>query len=221
MAGGVDGLALGALAAGSLFAYAGIRGYSVPHAIQALVSGQPPSTGGHANQISGTPADDVGPGSPAGSATSSAIATDALRYQGHCYIYGGAPGRDGTGCWDCSSFCNWVLGHDLKLAIPGYKTYDGTVHGPATTEYLIWGGGQHIPQAQLEAGDLVVGFSHMGIAIGGNSYISAHDPAERTTVTPIAQHFPDPVWHAIRVKAAAAAAGQPGPQPGKTQLAGF
>lgn len=51
MARQLDGLALGAIAAGSLFTYAGIKGYSVPHAIQALVKGQKPGTGGVANPI--------------------------------------------------------------------------------------------------------------------------------------------------------------------------
>lgn len=54
MARQIDGLALGTIAAGSLFTYAGIKGYSIPHAIQALVQGQPPSTGGPANPITGT-----------------------------------------------------------------------------------------------------------------------------------------------------------------------
>jgi hypothetical protein len=47
----LDGLALGAIAAGSLFTYAGVKGYSVPHALQALVKGQKPGTGGQANPI--------------------------------------------------------------------------------------------------------------------------------------------------------------------------
>lgn len=54
MARQVDGLALGAIAAGGLFTYAGIKGYSVPHALQALVQGQKPGTGGVANPITGT-----------------------------------------------------------------------------------------------------------------------------------------------------------------------
>ncbi|MGH3121724.1 MAG: hypothetical protein ACRDPY_33630 [Streptosporangiaceae bacterium] len=56
MARQLDGLALGAIAAGSLFTYAGIKGYSVPHAIQALVKGQKPSAGGQANPITSTTA---------------------------------------------------------------------------------------------------------------------------------------------------------------------
>jgi hypothetical protein len=54
MAASIDGLALGALAAGALFAYSGVKGWSIPHAIQALVQGQAPS--GKANPIGGTPA---------------------------------------------------------------------------------------------------------------------------------------------------------------------
>lgn len=51
----LNGIAVGAVGVGSLFVYAGIKGYSIPHAIQALVTGKPPSTGGQANPI-GTPA---------------------------------------------------------------------------------------------------------------------------------------------------------------------
>lgn len=54
MARQIDGLALGTIAAGSLFTYAGIKGYSVPHALQALVQGSKPGTGGVANPITGT-----------------------------------------------------------------------------------------------------------------------------------------------------------------------
>jgi hypothetical protein len=54
MATRINGIALGALGTGSLFAYAGIKGYSVPHAIQALITGKAPSTGGQASPV-GTP----------------------------------------------------------------------------------------------------------------------------------------------------------------------
>lgn len=39
----VDGIGLGALFAGSVFAYAGVKGISVPHALQSLVQGKKPS----------------------------------------------------------------------------------------------------------------------------------------------------------------------------------
>jgi|SRR5579862_1198777 len=40
MARQVDGIALGMIAGGALFMYAGIKGYSVPHALQALIQGK-------------------------------------------------------------------------------------------------------------------------------------------------------------------------------------
>jgi hypothetical protein len=44
MAGRIDGVALGAVGAGALFIYAGLRGVSVLKALQAIVRGQSPST---------------------------------------------------------------------------------------------------------------------------------------------------------------------------------
>lgn len=51
MARQIDGLALGVAAAGGLFAYAGIKGISIPHAIQAMITGSPPSAAGQANPV--------------------------------------------------------------------------------------------------------------------------------------------------------------------------
>lgn len=42
MAGRIDGVALGAIGAGALFIYAGLRGVSVLKALQSIVRGQPP-----------------------------------------------------------------------------------------------------------------------------------------------------------------------------------
>jgi peptidoglycan DL-endopeptidase CwlO len=206
MASKSQGIGYGAIAAGSLFLYAGIRGYSIPQAAQNIITGKSPATGQTTALLTSSAGGQIGGGSPAGSTTSSAIANAALKYNGHCYRYGGAPGLDGKGCWDCSSFVNWVLGHDLGLAIPGFKTYDGSQHGPGTVSYLVWGGGQHILASHAVAGDLVVSGgvgagAHMGIITGPGEYISAHDPAEGTSVSPLST-FPDhPIFY-IRVKAA-------------------
>jgi hypothetical protein len=56
----IDGIALGAIAAGGVLAWAGIKGYSVPHAIQSLVQGRAPSVKG--GQITGTSGDGGGAG---------------------------------------------------------------------------------------------------------------------------------------------------------------
>jgi peptidoglycan DL-endopeptidase CwlO len=81
----IDGLALGTIAAGSLFAYAGLKGYSVPHAVQALVQGQPPSAGGPANPITGAsiPAstagqNNIGAGAQGGSAGANQMIAKSL-----------------------------------------------------------------------------------------------------------------------------------------------
>lgn len=49
----VDGFGLATLGVGGLFVYAGIRGKSIPSAIQAFISGKSPSTATSANQLSG------------------------------------------------------------------------------------------------------------------------------------------------------------------------
>lgn len=66
MAREVDGLSVGFIAAGSLLAYAGFKGYSVPTALQAFIQGKVPS-GTPQYPITGTPAT-TGAGSGGGSA---------------------------------------------------------------------------------------------------------------------------------------------------------
>src|SRR5258708_2451354 len=63
----IEGVALGSLAAGSVLLYAGIRGLSIPGAVQAIVQGKSPGTAAAAAQITGTPITQAGGGPPAGS----------------------------------------------------------------------------------------------------------------------------------------------------------
>jgi cell wall-associated NlpC family hydrolase len=210
---GISGAGLAAILAGSVFLYAGLKGKTVLGSVQAVISGKSPSTGPGANPITGSTNLQLGGGSAPGSTTNSAIANDAMKYNGSPYVWGGAPahniGPTGIGDHDCSSLVNWVLGHDLGLDIPGFSTYNGSEHGPTTTSYLIWGGGTHIKRSECTAGDLVVGYSHMGIALDNATYISAHDEASGTGVSNI-DPFPDATYSIIRVNAAltSAQAGQ-------------
>lgn len=165
---------------GVLLLWSGITGKKWSSVLRDLVSGKNPSKLPTTNPITG--GGNIGPGSPAGSTTDSAIANTALQYQGHCYVFGGIPGTDGRGCWDCSSFVNYVLGVRLHLAIPGFAGYNGTSHGPPTGAYLLWGGKTVIPRAAIQAGDLCVWQTHMGIAISNTEMISAVDPAEGTRI---------------------------------------
>jgi NlpC/P60 family len=124
----------------------------------------------------------------------SQIAQDALKYVGHCYSYGGAPGTNGQGCWDCSSFCNWVIGHDLSLPIPGYApgAYNGSVHGPPTGSWIVWTGCSTVGDSASDAdvGDLLVWETHMGIATGGGNMVSALNANLGTLQTTIADGAP-------------------------------
>ena len=204
----ISGVALGAIAAGALFLYAGIKGKSVLTSAQYLISGKNPASSPAANQITQVTETGTGAGSVAGLAGSAAgqqIAADALAWAGPCYALGGAPGPDGSGCWDCSSFVNYVVGVQAGLAIPefGRGQYTGSVHGPATTTWLVWTGCETIATnstAKAQAGDLIVGITHMGIYTSGGDYMSAHDPAEATSNKAVSS-FPDPVYLVRRLRA--------------------
>jgi len=198
----VDGLSLGLVSAGIVIGYSGIKGYSLGQTIQDIVTGKSPLKQAVTSPITGT----VVPDAPAGGTpTGQQIATDALAYQGHCYHYGGAPGTDGSGCWDCSSFANWVIGHDMGMAIPGYKagTYDGSVHGPSTLSWLAWTGVHRISPASAGAGDIACWQTHMGIMTGPDSMISAQTPDSGTRVATgnIANFMPGEVLFVLRLKA--------------------
>ncbi len=186
----INGVALSSVAAGSILVWSGIKGWNVTRTVGEIISGKQPQ-GTNENLLTapnGASANSVG-------FTSSGAANDALQYQGHAYSYGGAPGKNGTNPWDCSSFMNWVIGHDLKRAIPGYGPgqYDGSVHGPPTGSWIAWMA--HIPQSQAQPGDLVVSATHMGMVIGPNQMVSALNSRLGTKITPINGYFSGPVFY--------------------------
>ena len=119
-----------------------------------------------------------------------AISRDALRYKGMGYIYGGTAAEPGD--WDCSSFVSYVLGHDLRLALPGGR-WGGpgmppAVHGPVVEDYAVWTGATTV--GTPAAGDLCIWVGegpdgHIGIATSGTSMVSALNPSDGVQVTPI------------------------------------
>ena len=143
-----------------------------------------------------------------GLASGSMIAKDAEQYIGRKYVWGG--GSPVTG-WDCSGFVNYVLCHDLKLNIPGFKggTFDGSQHGPNVAAWLAWSGVTHhafgflnvIPNNQLpggtagapnaQPGDLVCWGpnEHMGIAVSASKMVSAENPTDGTKESDIVGFF--------------------------------
>ena len=179
----INGVALSSVAIGPVLLWSGIKGWNLSRTIGEIVTGSVPR-GTDENVL-------TAPNSASSAATgftSSGIANDALQYQGHAYSYGGTPGKDGTNPWDCSSFVNWVCGHDLGKPIPGYNPgqYDGTVHGPPTGSWAAWPGLQHINQNSIQAGDIVIWTGHMGIVLGPNQMVSALNSNLKTRISPIA-----------------------------------
>jgi cell wall-associated NlpC family hydrolase len=187
---------LGVLGAGIIMAWSGVSNLSPVTVIKNLLSGKNPS----ANAGNNAAIDTTAYTSNAGSAVSAsningplgqAIANDALHYQGAGYVWGGAPAK-GVGNWDCSSFANWVIGHDMGLAIPLYAAgkYSGSSHGPATGVWLVWTGAVTIDTKDAAPGDIAVWETHMGIVVSNTEMISALDPSSGTQVTTFANGAP-------------------------------
>lgn len=211
MADRVDGIALGCIAAGGGLLYAGIRGKSIPSLLTGFIQGKSPAKAASANPI--TQVVESGGGTvvtgTGGTATGEQLAAYDLAWSGHAYGWGGAPGPNGLNPWDCSSMQNYVVGVQGRLAIPGYAAgaYDGSVHGPDTTVWLVTSLCTTIQvnsYSQADPGDLIVGVTHMGMYTGNGNYMSAHDPADGTSNTPLEGGFPDPVYLVRRLNAVTA-----------------
>jgi cell wall-associated NlpC family hydrolase len=197
----VNGIALGMLGTGFVFLYAGIKGVSIPSALQNLVRGKSPLSANAANQWTIT-APTATPGTTPGATPTGAVpsaggnakyASDAQRFNGHKYVFGGA--SNPTNGWDCSSFASYILGHDFGKQIPNLggsgtsswaaATNNGSTHGPVASDYLNWPGAVNITAAQAQPGDLLVWQTHIGfVATDGKSMISAYDTASGTLITP-------------------------------------
>jgi cell wall-associated NlpC family hydrolase len=161
-----NGIAVGSVAIGSLLIWSGIKGWNLTATIGQVITGKVPS-GTDENALVNASGGTSGSGT---TATGSALLTEFQKFNGHQYVYGGAPGKDGTNGWDCSSSINWVVGVYFKHAIPGYAAgqYDGSVHGPPTGSWGIWPGLQHVNPANAEPGDIIVWTGHMAMFVSGN-----------------------------------------------------
>lgn len=182
--------------AGVIFLWSGIRGKSWSDVLRHVITGGPLNTLNNANaiqplnvQIADATTSAASGGGGIG-ATGNAIADRALQDQGHCYTWGGAPGSNGKGCWDCSSAVNWWL-TQTGNPVPGGNWDPGT-HGPNTLNYIAWGGARTVASGmpsgvagKAQAGDIVVDASHMGIAIGNGQMVSALNPSLGTRITSI------------------------------------
>lgn len=206
----MDGVSLGLGAAGGLLIYAGVKGYSIPSLLQAFVQGRSPSSAKlSASTVQAASAYPSVPFSgatgTASAASTSSIASTALKFDGAGYVWGGAPAK-GVGNWDCSSFVNYVCGYCLDLPIPGYPagSYDGSTHGPTTITWQVWNGLTTIGNGgSMQPGDLAIWETHMGIVTGDNQMISAQDPQLGTGISAVRGAIPGEVLRIRRYKTSA------------------
>lgn len=173
---------------GFLILWSGITNAGVLSSLQSLVTGHPPIPGTPTPSIFGggtgtTSAFISGSNLPVvsgnGTSTGAAIAAAALKYQGTPYRWGG---KDPSG-WDCYGFTTYVLHHDLGYNLPN-NNYSGFL------ETLAWGGATTIPNDQVQAGDLVMWQTHIGIAVSSTEMISAENPSAGTRVDTFAKGGP-------------------------------
>lgn len=129
-------------------------------------------------QLGGVKGGVQGPMAPGSTGGGMRILSDAERYLGHRYRWGG-PSNPTTG-WDCSSFVSWVLGHDLGMPLPGGSwasvTNSGQSHGPVASAFANLPGATpvgHNP-AMIAPGDVLVWPGHVGFGVGPNKMFSAY-----------------------------------------------
>lgn len=105
---------------------------------------------------------------PSGSATGESIASYAQQFVGYPYVYGGS----GPNSFDCSGFAQYV-----------YSQYGYYINRTADNQAY---NGYYVSRDELAPGDLVFfhtygsGISHVGIYIGGGSFV--HASSSRTGV---------------------------------------
>lgn len=141
---------------------------------------------GNAGQLGGaTVGGAAGTGVGLATASGNKISADAVRYVGAGYVFGGNADRIGN--WDCSSFVFYVLAHDLGMTVLGHRWGDPGcpphAHGPVAASYKLTG--QAVNRSQVQAGDLCVWNTHVGIAISNAQLVAARTPAEGTGISNI------------------------------------
>ena len=103
-----------------------------------------------------------------------AIYTEAQKYVGTPYVWGGSTPETG---FDCSGYVCWVYNQN------GYDVGRTTANG-------LWNKSQHISEAEAKPGDLVFfegtydtpGKSHVGIYLGNGMMVSAGDPIKYANI---------------------------------------
>ena len=108
------------------------------------------------------------------SATGNAVVDFAYGYLGSPYVWGAT----GPSSFDCSGFTSFVFRNAAGLEI-------------TRTTYSQMGVGTPVSYSELQPGDLVFtyGGDHVGIYVGGGSYIHAPQPGDYVKVSPLTSFY--------------------------------
>lgn len=182
------------LATGGLLLYSGIKGATIADTVTSVFSGN--LTVNDTETIPVVNDNSSGTVTAAGgTASGQQIIGDAMRYNGHKYIYGGA--SNPTDGWDCSSFASYVLGHDLGMLLPGNKawaaaTNNGNDHGPVASDFVNTPGFVKVGSSATnnEPGDLLVWSGHVGFGTGNGGMFSALDEQLGTGASSASAPYP-------------------------------
>jgi cell wall-associated NlpC family hydrolase len=183
----IDGISLGAMAAGSVLLYAGVTGKSIPAALQLIISGKSPSAAPKKYGITQVVQEASGAteaADPGGSALlGGGLAAIAKSWVGKLIYHFGGPPPAGT--VDCSSFASKCL-NQAGVKNPGGQPYNPDAHGPSTISYLTWGGATTVGHSSsvAQVDDLLVYQTHMGICTGPDEMVSAQGPDGTSSVLP-------------------------------------
>lgn len=174
---------------GGVILYSGIKGATIQDTVGAVLTGNLSVSDTEPIQAQNSSGDSGStPTTPAASASGQQILGDAMKYNGHKYVFGGA--SNPTDGWDCSSFASYVLGHDLGMMLPGNQTWaeatqNGKDHGPVADEFAKTPGFKKVGTnpKQNQPGDLLVWTGHVGFGTGNGGMFSAYDTASGTLAT--------------------------------------
>jgi cell wall-associated NlpC family hydrolase len=182
------------LATGGLLLYSGIKGATIADTVESVFTGKLNVT--DTETISVDNSDSTSPAAATGAtATGQQIIGDAMKYNGHKYVYGGP--SNPTNGWDCSSFVSYVLGHDLGMLLPGNKTWaaatnNGDDHGPVASDFADTPGFYKVNDSATnnEPGDLLVWSGHVGFGTGSGGMFSAYDVQSGTMASSASAPYP-------------------------------
>ena len=170
-------------AAGGLLVYSSLTNRSLLEAVRDIMTGKTPTPVSSASTNAppakaitdalGSSGDTTGRMTFQGQA---GILAAAQQYIGKPYKWASSNPYDG---FDCSGLVNWVIGHDLRMLIPGQKAggavFDGKSHGPIVGQWCTTSLCTTV--SVPAAGDLVIWGpnTHMGIYAGGGKMVDAPD----------------------------------------------